>query len=112
MVDFAPLMPAEREALARVRDIVLANTAVPCTGCGYCLAHCPVGIPILRYFSLLNEHARNAGDDWKIAPVYDELARTAHPASGCLGCRVCEDNCPQRINISERLREVSAVFEC
>ena len=32
-------------------------------------------------------------------------------ADACVGCRACEPRCPQRIVISERMKEVAATFK-
>lgn len=111
MADVEPLSALELAALWRARDLVLADTAVPCTGCGYCQDSCPVRIPIPRYLSLVNEHARDPEDDWKLEPAYRDIARGSAPASECLGCRRCEGHCPQRIEVSAWMRKAAEVFE-
>jgi len=106
-----PLTNPEREALAEAARIIRSQTAVPCTGCGYCLPHCPVSMPIPRYFALYNDYARSPGDDWKMQHAYDALARTGVKASACLQCRRCEANCPQQLPITEHLQAAARAFE-
>lgn len=102
-----PLSSEERAALAECAAIIRSNTAVQCTGCGYCVPHCPMSVPIPRLFALYNDYARNPGDDWKMQYAYDELPVDA---SACIACRKCEKKCPQNISIADRLKEVSSAF--
>lgn len=46
MKSFEPLSDRDIEALFRARDIIVQDTAVPCTGCRYCEEHCPQRIDI------------------------------------------------------------------
>lgn len=108
---FSPLTAAEREILDSAAKIIRANTAVPCTGCGYCLPHCPVSMPIPRYFSLYNEYARHPQEDWKMQHAYDALANATVKASDCLACRRCQEHCPQKLTIPEYLQKAVTAFE-
>ena len=109
MRDFAPLSDAERRALDRAAEIIRSNTIVPCTGCAYCVPHCPQGIPIPRHFRLLNDSAIT--EKWKIRPAYNALALSTAKASACVECRQCEKNCPQKIEITQFLKQAAKAFE-
>ncbi len=110
MSAFKPLTPDETGALEKIREIVRACVAIPCTGCSYCTDGCPAGIPIPRYFGLYNEQKR---DGWQVNAQgrYQELTQTFAPASACLGCGQCQDSCPQKLPIMEHLKTVSAAFD-
>lgn len=108
---FSPLTAVEREILDSSAKIIRANTAVPCTGCGYCLPHCPIEMPIPRYFSLYNEYARNPDEDWKMQHAYDTLTNGTVAASACLSCRQCQEHCPQKLTIPEYLQKAAGIFE-
>ena len=108
---FPVLTEAERSLLNSAAQIIRANTAVACTGCGYCLSHCPIGMPIPKYFSLYNEYARDPQEGWKMQHVYDALAKDAPKASACLSCRRCQDHCPQKLTIPEYLNRTTEAFE-
>ena len=108
---FEPLTAAENALLAEVRDIIERRTAIACTGCGYCVSHCPQRLPIPQYIRMYNELCRHPGDDWKIIPSYNQTARTAAKASACMGCRGCERYCPQDLKISEHMKTIAASFE-
>ncbi len=111
MQPMEPLTESEREVLERCAKIIRSNTEVACTGCGYCVGGCPKDIPIPKYFSLYNEYRRNPMDDWKIQPAYDALAKKYAKASECLGCRTCDDLCPQRLSAAQYIAEVAATFD-
>jgi len=106
-----PMTQEEYACLAEAADALKSTIAVPCTGCGYCVKHCPEKIAIPQYFSLYNESVRNPRDRWKMTPVYGGIAATRGKASACIGCGRCEQNCPQKISIREMLKKVAAELE-
>ena len=106
----SPLSETEFSELMEIAKIIRSKTAVPCTGCSYCTGNCPLQIPIPRYFEVYNEYCRNPGEDWKIEHAYSNLTRNFSRPSDCLRCRICEQNCPQKINIVETLQKVSRTF--
>ncbi len=111
MKDVSPLSQEEREILVQAAKIIREQTAIPCTGCRYCMEYCQKDIPIPDYFSMYNELWRHPEDDWKIRPVYNEVATAHGKASECIGCRNCERHCPQKLKISRFLQDVSVKFE-
>jgi len=106
-----PLDEAEKELLTEVAELIRGKTAVACTGCGYCVAHCPMQIPIPQYIKLYNEIKRDPGDDWKIIPTYHQLALSAGKASQCLTCCSCEKHCPQKLKIAQHMKTIAQNFE-
>ena len=107
----SPATDADCALLQQAATILKKSIAVACTGCGYCEKHCPKQIAIPDYFKLYNEYARNPGDNWKITPAYDAITLTRGKASDCIGCGLCEQNCPQKLPIREHLRAVKAAME-
>lgn len=76
-----------------------------CSGCRYCDS-CPVGIPIPKIMKFYNIHRlleRRSGVLVKYA--HDQTVRIADFVH-CLECGKCEEQCPERINIVERLNEL------
>jgi len=77
-----------------------------CTGCNYCLP-CPKEINIPQIFNAytyhnvygLTDQARNMWKSYRGTPV-----------SECTECGVCNQKCPQDINVVEKLKEVAAVL--
>ena len=108
---FEPLTGEEIALLAEVAEIIRGKTAIGCTGCGYCVSHCPKHIPIPQYIKLYNEITRYPGDDWKIIPTYNQLTLSGGKASECIGCRACEKHCPQKLAISEHMKAIAQRFE-
>ena len=111
ILPFEPLTEQETALLAEVAEIIRGKTAIGCTGCGYCLLHCPKKILIPQYIKLYNEISRYPGDDWKIVPTYKQMTLTASKASDCIGCRACEKHCPQKLPISEHMKTIAKAFE-
>ncbi len=111
MQDFKEMNDDEFDLLMAMADWIRSNTAIPCTACGYCLKNCPKHIPIPSYFALYNDYARNPGEDWKMEHVYHDLVKKEAAASSCIECKMCERNCPQKIQITDFLKKVVEVFE-
>nr|MBQ8244090.1 aldo/keto reductase [Oscillospiraceae bacterium] len=108
---FAPLNDLEMKLLTEVAEIIRGNTAIGCTGCAYCVPHCPKQIPIPQYIKLYNEITRYPGDDWKIIPTYQQMALSTSKASHCIGCHSCEKHCPQKLTIVEHMKTIAQRFE-
>ena len=81
----ASLTKQERAALLRIADDMIAENAIPCTACGYCVDHCVRKLPIPELIKAYNEHSKPARKD----------------PNACIGCRRCESVCPQGIKVSE-----------
>jgi len=103
------------EELARIDELVEQNKKLldlPCTGCGYCTP-CPQSVAIPAIFQMyqwheafdLKESARERyqglGKGWE---------KKNKPATECVECGACEEKCPQKIAIMQKLKEVHAVL--
>lgn len=109
--DAQPITEEHRAILQRIAEMLNKSIAIPCTGCGYCLKHCPKQIAIPNYFALYSEYRRHPDEDWKITPAYNRLATAHRKASDCISCKSCERNCPQKLPISGYLKQVAHAFE-
>lgn len=109
--DIAPLNSDELNALKKAAEIIRQNTAVGCTGCGYCVDGCPQKIAIPKYFALYNDYARSPKEVWKMGHAYEAIAAANGKAGDCIGCGQCESACPQKLEIIENLKKTAEVFE-
>ncbi len=105
MENFVPLSDAEMEIVEKVRTIYQAEHRIPCTGCEYCVAGCPMQIPIPKIFSCLNTLKGEHENDPKA-----EYAAFSANASDCISCGQCANICPQHLQIPELMQEVARVF--
>ena len=97
-----PLNEKEIELILSVADDMIARTTVPCTGCHYCVSHCPQGLDIPFLLKLYNE-AVVAGSGDFIAPMgLSSIAADKQPEC-CVACHSCEKVCPQTIRIPDSL---------
>ncbi len=89
----------------RIRGIIGESTAVPCTGCKYCMP-CPKGVDIPSIFSCYNHmYSENKGSGRK--EFFQTVALRREPAlpSQCIECGKCEAHCPQSIAIRSELKK-------
>ena len=93
----------EMDALRAISEKMLSAGTVPCTACHYCVSHCPQGLDIPSLLALYNEHAFTGGGF--IAPMALSALPEEKRPQACLGCRSCEQVCPQQIRISEVLAD-------
>lgn len=117
MRDFKPLNAAEYNILNQVVQSINKTVAIPCTACRYCVEGCPKNIEIPQYFSLYNMDRREKQASGSDLPMtiygvyYDNAIKTFGKASDCIGCKKCEQSCPQHIEITKWLRDVANAFE-
>ena len=107
MKDFVPFSEQEFAAVAQVSKVMASRSIVPCTGCRYCTAGCPMQISIPDLFAYYNDKTQYFGGD------YNYMMKTADggKASSCIQCGKCEAICPQHLKIRELLVSVAKAFE-
>ena len=103
-----PMTEAEMQVMLRAAQLLRNRGGIQCTGCGYCLKHCPMELPIPTILKLYNEYKFYPRHKWKIDPAYGALP---HKASDCIGCGNCEANCPQKLTISAHMKTVAETLE-
>ena len=119
------LTPEEVTIVDELADYFTKNTAVPCTGCGYCM-DCPNGVYIPENFSIINNIALSHGNSLgsivqrvrfrskyrKMPKKKEELkGKPNGRASMCINCGVCIEKCPQNIDIPTELGKIVQVIE-
>lgn len=97
-----PLSEKEMELLLGIAEAMIAKTTVPCTGCHYCVSHCPKKLDIPFLLKLYNE-AMVAGSGDFIAPMALASVDADKQPENCIGCHSCSKVCPQTIQIPEAL---------
>ncbi len=100
-----PLNENELATLYEIADEIIKGSGVPCTACQYCTSYCPNGLDIPALLKLYNQfNYTNGGFTPRLAlKNYPEDKRP----EACIGCRSCEEVCPQQIKISEALADFS-----
>ncbi len=100
-----PLSPEEFDRIIALADYETQKGGLPCTACHYCTSHCPQELPIPELIALYNEHKITGGGF--LAPMaVGSMPQNKRPAN-CIGCRSCEQVCPQQIKISKAMKEFS-----
>lgn len=98
-----PLTKDEFTTLVHLSDEETRKGGLPCTACHYCTSHCPRNLPIPELLALYNEHKITGGGF--LAPMAVSSMPKERQPSACVGCRSCEQVCPQRIKISEAMAD-------
>lgn len=113
MQNFKPLDAKELKVIEEAVKTLHASVAIPCTACRYCVETCPMKIAIPDYFALYNaEKQETVHKPFNVQHnYYATLTKNHGKASSCLGCRLCEQHCPQHIEISKWMKEVAKTFE-
>lgn len=93
-----PLNEEESSMLFDIAENSINKATVPCTACQYCVDHCPKDLNINRLIELYNEHVFTQGGF--IAPMALMSIEPEKQPSACIGCRSCENVCPQQIKIA------------
>ena len=113
--DLKPLSAEERALTEEVSRIIDSNTAIACTGCSYCTAGCPIGMPIPQYFELYNALKRHCNQGEYVPTIENEYIRIrkhgAPRAMEWAECGACEGACPQGLKIIEGLKAVAEHFD-
>lgn len=109
MKEFKPLDEKEQEAVKAVCAIFKEQDLIPCTGCKYCVAGCPMKIAIPDLFADMN--AKKTFQDWNSDMYYEIHTQNAGKASDCIKCGKCEAACPQHLKIRELLIQVAEQFD-
>lgn len=102
-----PLDEQEQELILGIADDMINKTTVPCTGCHYCVTHCPKNLDIPFLLKLYNE-AMVAGSGTFIASMALASVDSDKQPECCIACHSCEKVCPQTIHIPEELKRFAA----
>jgi predicted aldo/keto reductase-like oxidoreductase len=92
-----PLDQEQWDALMEIAAEMIAKNTVPCTGCSYCVEHCPMQIAIPEVIKLYNA----------LADGGTQKPGTPGPAD-CVACGKCKFVCPQGIDIPKVMADYAA----
>lgn len=106
--NFVPLSNQDLEKLDQIIQSRKKLLNLYCTGCRYCMP-CPHGVNIPGNFYWYN--AANVYGVMKKAEEKYFAMKAEEKASACVECGQCEEKCPQKIPIREKLKEVKKFFE-
>ena len=110
MKEFVPLSEAEQEGIAKVVEALAKLPTIACTKCRYCVDGCPQNINIPGLFQAYNNVVQ-FGDNAVTRRSYKQVVKDRGLASSCVKCGLCEEQCPQHLEIRELLEKVAEVFE-
>ncbi|MCC6443656.1 MAG: aldo/keto reductase [Armatimonadetes bacterium] len=108
----APLSPEEVAGINAAMEENKKLADLYCTGCNYCLEHCPQEVNISHIFQAMNYY-RVYGLKEYAKGHYNAIGSQwvkGVKADACIECGECEEHCPQKIVIREQLKECLAVF--
>ncbi len=103
----------ELKLYQEVKQVYEEELKVNCTACGYCLP-CPQNVDIPQCFTLYNQkhmYENFVPDYIYLSVLGGAMSDNPSYAGLCNECGKCIELCPQKINISEELKEVSIDME-
>ncbi|MBQ9249769.1 MAG: aldo/keto reductase [Oscillospiraceae bacterium] len=80
---------------------------IPCTGCRYCCAGCPMELNIPTLLSMANDMA--VDKSFNTVARYSALG-DGKRADSCIGCGQCMEACPQKINVPEEMQKLAELM--
>ena len=99
------LTEEDLDIVEQIKRIIREREKVGCTGCRYCMP-CPKGVDIPGIFYYYNLMYMEKKGPARFEFVQNMgLRKEPGFASQCVGCGKCEQHCPQKINIREKLKE-------
>jgi len=107
--------PLSQEELLQINGSMEENKKMAdlyCTGCNYCMP-CPHDVNIPLNFQLMNYH-RVYGITQYAKEQYAQIGKfdwmKGKNAAACIECGICEDKCPQKLEIRKQLKETAAAL--
>lgn len=109
-----PLSPAEIAGINAAMEENKRLADLYCTGCNYCLPHCPREVNIPHIFQAMNNYRIYRTEEYA-RKQYHEIGANqwvkGRKADACIECGICEEHCPQKIQIRHQLKECLKVFD-
>ena len=93
------MKPDELNLIEEIRSMYIAQFPISCTKCNYCMP-CPSGVNIPGNMEFYNNGISH--DDMPGAQFsYRKFFPDEMKANQCTQCKLCEEKCPQKIEISD-----------
>ena len=93
--------------LLEAGDLFKKQIQVPCTGCRYCVAECPMSINIPAYLEVYNTY--KVDGPWALNGL--KRVESQGKFTDCIGCGACTGHCPQNIDIPGIMAELKGAAE-
>lgn len=107
-----PLNQAELEAVNAAMEENRKLAELYCTGCNYCMP-CPKEVNIPLNFQLMNYHRVYKLEEYA-KQQYNMIGSVewmhGKKADECVECGICEEKCPQKIQIRKQLKDTAALL--
>jgi len=107
--------PLTREELRSIESFLEErnkNKEIPCNTCGYC-EPCPNNVAISEIFEFMNQYTVYGVREYA-REEYQWIGSTDHDerrqADACTECGECEEQCPQKIKIIDKLKDVHKIL--
>ena len=104
MSNFTKITEGEQKVIDQALEVYLNSQTIPCTSCGYCMP-CPHGVDIPGNFRIYNQFSISK-NRWNLLDEYQENLKDKN-ANFCISCGDCLELCPQKIEIPDRMSEIS-----
>ena len=102
-LDEETLTDQDHALLHQLTQNLVNEVGVLCTGCRYCVSHCPSALDIPGLLRLYNEY--QASGKWRLGRL--KGAEASMQPSRCVGCHLCTKQCPQQIQVSDYMRKMA-----
>ncbi len=106
------LSDQELNIIEDVKNVYKELMKVPCTGCNYCTP-CPFGVDIPLIFGDYNSKYFFKGGlgGFQYIARHTGMMGEKSGVNLCTNCGVCKKNCPQNIDIPEKLKEAHKALD-
>lgn len=102
---------ADHHCIRQVVEAINEKMKVGCTGCRYCMP-CPKKVDIPGTFAAYNRrYTESKFWGWTEYFMCTVLRKDSTAASNCVECGLCEQHCPQHIEIRKELKNARKELE-
>ena len=105
-----PLTKEEHALIQKAVEVINSTPRIPCTTCRYCAPHCPQKINIPGFIGIYNTylvHKQKNSSGYQ----YAMMSSFGGSPKNCIKCRICEQHCPQKIEISDVMDKVAEALD-